>query len=176
MYETYNELTPSTIHNSMTPSFQLVHTHHTASAFSDMWEEGVSGCGNKLLKIHATRVKTGVPNLTPVKSQGRSHFRLSLPLFLCGETLKVFPNVPYGRDWTLWFSFLKCKMRIILPPRVLWRYNYMVNVPGLKKKRKEKQIILIVIAILCKCFCVPDNVASIISFRYYLPPFIEKAG
>lgn len=40
-------------------------------------------------------MKTGVPNLTPRESQGRSHFRLSLSLFLCGETLKVFPNIHF---------------------------------------------------------------------------------
>lgn len=25
----------------------------------------------------------------------------SLPLFLCGETWNVFPNIPYGSDYTL---------------------------------------------------------------------------
>lgn len=35
------------------------------------------------------------------------------------------------------------------------------------------QIVLTVIAILCKCLCVLDNVAYIISFRYYLLHFIE---
>lgn len=52
----------------------------------------------------------------------------------------------------------------------------MVNVPGFRKEKNSMQKMLIVIAILYKCFCVPDDVTCIISFRYYLPHFIEKEG